>query len=411
MVYQKPSIFRKKAANYFQSPEELNHVVKLNSPKTGLVAAGVGILLVGIMAWASFGSVKLTLPGQGVLLTSDFQTLTAGTSGTIEELTIQPGAMVEAGQVIAQLNAPELLAKWNKLESLKNELVRSKDQLQLDVAKEKAEKKDQLIASRQLAQKELLTIIKKKNFLNFRQKDSRYMLDQGIISEAEYQTLATEFSELIQKERDIQVRIESLEEQLSQLKYIQNDQLARLESRVDRIKTTQIDFEYDYRKRTQVIAAQEGTVIDVFLHQGDAVEKGQSMAVINPSSDGKAYQLIAYVPNDRAAALEKGMEVEIKPKNGRMGELLVGIVETVSPYPVSKETINRHFYNAGQSESIHKLGVVNEVVVRLVPRLDADLAVAQPQLENGMLCDARFILKKTPPIFLVAPFLKGKWDG
>ena len=51
-------LFRKKSLDKVSSPEELNDYIRVTSPSVWLILAAILILIVGILAWCVFGTVK-----------------------------------------------------------------------------------------------------------------------------------------------------------------------------------------------------------------------------------------------------------------------------------------------------------------------------------------------------------------
>jgi hypothetical protein len=53
------SVFRKKSIERISSPEELNDYIRVTTPSVWLVMAALILLLVGMLAWSVFGTVKV----------------------------------------------------------------------------------------------------------------------------------------------------------------------------------------------------------------------------------------------------------------------------------------------------------------------------------------------------------------
>ncbi len=54
-----------------ESPEQLDRLVTVISPRTWLVIAGAAIILAAFLAWAFFGSVSITETAEGIVLNED----------------------------------------------------------------------------------------------------------------------------------------------------------------------------------------------------------------------------------------------------------------------------------------------------------------------------------------------------
>ena len=415
MVYQKPSLFRKKAANFFQSPDELNQTVTSMRPKTGLFIIGIALVLGGVLSWASLGSIKITLPGKGVLLKSDFYTYRSQANGALTQLSIQPGSKVEKGEVIAKLRLKDIEAKIEAVNAKRIRLEKEKQLAEIEINRKIANKKHFFLQARRKAQNELLTLVKKKGYLNFRQKDSQYLLKQGIISETEYSTLMAEYKQLLDREKSLQANIENIEWAISEVKQEKTAQLLALEEEIARALQHQNDLIEEIKIKSEIKAKVSGVITDVYLRTGDSVEVGQKIAVVQPEDNGKPFRLVAYIKAGNKHAVEAGMPVEIKPMFSKENKFVLGQVESISKVPVSKDSIDRNFHNNSLSEKIHDMGMVKEVIIKL--DMDADMLDQlsnndQPfQLTNGMMCQASIIIKESSPIELLSPLINTNLDG
>lgn len=52
------TIFRKKSIDRISSPEELDTYLKVTTPSVWLILIGIIVVLIGIIAWGSFGEIK-----------------------------------------------------------------------------------------------------------------------------------------------------------------------------------------------------------------------------------------------------------------------------------------------------------------------------------------------------------------
>ena len=68
MAEQNSSIFNKTAQEKLRSPDDLEKYIRVTKPSTWAVLAAFALLLVGVLAWAIFGSVSTSVSGTGVLI-------------------------------------------------------------------------------------------------------------------------------------------------------------------------------------------------------------------------------------------------------------------------------------------------------------------------------------------------------
>jgi hypothetical protein len=96
-------LFRKKALERLSSPEELDQLMRVTSPRSWLALFGVFLLIVLAVVWGFFGSVPTTVAGEGILLRGRIDTVTSPASGLLEDIYVNVGDTVEQGQVISRL--------------------------------------------------------------------------------------------------------------------------------------------------------------------------------------------------------------------------------------------------------------------------------------------------------------------
>ena len=59
----KKSVFREKSLNSISSPERLNEYIRVSTPGVWLILAAITVLLIGILVWGVFGSLKMKTAG------------------------------------------------------------------------------------------------------------------------------------------------------------------------------------------------------------------------------------------------------------------------------------------------------------------------------------------------------------
>ena len=101
-------IFRQSALEGLSSPEQLNQLVRVTSPRAWIALWAVMAIFAAVLAWGVFGALPTRIAGRGVLI-HDGGTfnVTAATGGTLVDLkAFSPGERVHKGQVIARITDP-----------------------------------------------------------------------------------------------------------------------------------------------------------------------------------------------------------------------------------------------------------------------------------------------------------------
>lgn len=100
-------LFRRQALEQLTSPEQLDHLMQITSPRGWLALGALACVVATALVWSIAGSIPAEASGQGVLLRPPgiYQIQAAG-AGTITDLHVRAGDTVRAGQAIATLTAP-----------------------------------------------------------------------------------------------------------------------------------------------------------------------------------------------------------------------------------------------------------------------------------------------------------------
>ncbi|AET69244.1 NHLM bacteriocin system secretion protein [Desulfosporosinus orientis DSM 765] len=109
-------IFREVSLKRLSSPEQLDQLIKVTSPRGWLALVALSLLLAGAIVWSFVGSIPTKIAGQGILLNdAGVFSLTHDTSGRVLDLRFAAGDKVKKGDVIARIEQPELVKEINDL--------------------------------------------------------------------------------------------------------------------------------------------------------------------------------------------------------------------------------------------------------------------------------------------------------
>src|SRR5258708_22526026 len=104
-------LFRKSSLDRLASPEQLDQLMQVTTPRGWLAALGLCALMLVVGAWGVFGSIPTTIPSQGILIRgSGIQTVQAAATGQIAAINVQPGDNVVPEQVIATIQTSDQTA-------------------------------------------------------------------------------------------------------------------------------------------------------------------------------------------------------------------------------------------------------------------------------------------------------------
>ncbi len=114
----KKELFREVSLERLSSPEQLDTMIKVTSPRGWLILLAIGCILMASVYWSLFGSLPSKIIGQGILLRDGgVFYLKHHTQGQITNIRHSAGDMVNKGDVIARIEVPELVTRINELEA------------------------------------------------------------------------------------------------------------------------------------------------------------------------------------------------------------------------------------------------------------------------------------------------------
>lgn len=94
-------LYRKSALEKISSPEQLDKVLKITSPASWLVLAGITLLIVVTVIWAFVGTIPTTVSAQGIISSPvGTNAVYTGDSGKVVAVLVHEGSEVHLGDAI-----------------------------------------------------------------------------------------------------------------------------------------------------------------------------------------------------------------------------------------------------------------------------------------------------------------------
>ncbi|MBN1919688.1 MAG: NHLP bacteriocin system secretion protein [Anaerolineae bacterium] len=102
------TLFRSAALEQLRSPDALDQLLQVTRPAGWLALLACALLLVAALLWGVFGSLPITVTGQGILLApGGVREVVSLSAGQLVSLDVHPGDIIAPGQVVARLIEPE----------------------------------------------------------------------------------------------------------------------------------------------------------------------------------------------------------------------------------------------------------------------------------------------------------------
>jgi HlyD family secretion protein len=393
------NLFRKEALDKVASPEQLDQLIKVTSPKRWFSLFALGALVISGGAWSVLGEIPIVVTGKGVMVyPSQVATLQASISGRILELKLRAGDTVKKGEVIATIDQTELRKQLQlnkeKLTQLKiQDQTANTVQLQRNATEEAAiaQQRQTLLQSLNTVQsltpvlrEKGLEVIKKERenlrsrlanarklqpTLKQRWEERKKLFEQGAVPK---DTALSAEQEYINS----QVQIDEAQSQLNQLdvketdaqnQYLQNlnqvnainAQLKALDSRKETQKeqdfTSTINrqkeiqetervikqLELQLQKNSQVISDYTGTVLELTAKPGQQLEPGLGMGTVSTQQSGAKLVNIVFLPESENKKIKIGTPLQITPSTVKREEFggIEAKITKVSSFPVTQQGV------------------------------------------------------------------------
>lgn len=427
MDTQESSIFRQKSLDHLASPERLDQLMQVTSPKGWLALSCVGSLVMAGVVWGVFSRLPITVTARGAIVRpGKVVMLQTPNAGQLITLSVQAGDYVRKGQVVGSIAQPELEKQLQqqriKLVELQGQarmanslqqqrataeqgaLVQQRQNLMQRIQEAqtltpvlKAKGLESVRQQRQGLQQRLQAVKALVPVLQERLQRRQTLLTQGVLSadavleaeqsyqetiqimadtETQLKALDVREVEAEKSYRDNLTAIADLQAQLQQL----NTQQARLaqeslETTVNRTNEIQevkrnIDqITLQLTKTTNIVSTQSGKVLEVTVAPGQVISSGTSLATLELNASQQPFVALAYLPVRDGKRIQPGMQLQLTPDTvprERYGGI-VGQVQQVSPFPITAQGMANRLGNPALLQ-----GVGEEPMLEVIAELEPD---------------------------------------
>ncbi len=185
----------------------------------------------------------------------------------------------------------------------------------------------------------------------------------------------------------------------------------------DSVKEAQVigKFKDEAGAITELHSPYSGTVVEVLAEKGSKVKADTALATLERTD--QPLGAVIFVPLAEGKNLKPGIKAQLSPSTVRTEEAgyLLGTVKSVSPFPVSNESLLRTLKNEDLAKSLAQSGPVVRVEISLEPDQSnpsgfkwSSPGGTRTLLTGGTPCTVNLILGEQRPISLVLPIFKGQ---
>ncbi|MFN7976730.1 MAG: NHLP bacteriocin system secretion protein [Vicinamibacterales bacterium] len=351
-------LFRKSALDKLSSPERLDVLMQVTSPKGWLALATMGALLVALIVWSVVGSIPTRLEGQGMLIRGGaLREIKAAGAGTLEELSLTQGGTVTVGQLAGRIRRPDVRAGTDERASAAR-------RLQLEAEATKAEHRATQGGLRAQIQSTEEEISRTQSQLAKAEEEvalRRDQLSRGLATRVQVSTAEQQVESIRARISSLQGQIRQNRAQIASLDQQMRAADLRYQAAAGEVKTGVVAE----KLVSEITSEVAGRVIELRVKQGDAVQPGQTIAIVEPLD--AAMQTIVYFDSRTARQIRAGMEAQISPTEIKREEFgyIKGKVIEVGAAPVTLQKMQSDLANQALAQELY--GKVAPIEVRAEP--------------------------------------------
>ncbi len=392
-------IFRQEAIDRAASPDPIDYLVQVVSPKRWLSLVGLGTLVTAGVAWSIFGGMPVTVTGKGVLVyPSEMVPVQAPASGRIQAINVEVGKAVHKGQILATIDQPELRQQLElaqaKLANLKQQetaaiglQAQRSGQSSLAIAQQREALKNSLailesttpkiyskgissIAGERQALQNRLDILNQSLITYAMRRDKIIDLyNQGVVAQTIVLQANREYEDLEAQTDQVKVQLQQLDakEVDTQRQYLQtenqrNEVQAKLKS-LDSGAATQVEqdtatnanrtkeiqataseiqqLQLQLQKNSQIVSDYDGTLVELTAKAGQVLQPGAAIGAIASHQSDAELMSVVFVPMSENKNLKPGMAVQVTPSMVKREEFgsITGEITKISTLPLTPQTM------------------------------------------------------------------------
>jgi len=411
-------LFRESALERLSSPEQLDQLLTVTSPKGWVSLIALWAILACVVVWSIFGSIPTTEEGGGILVfRGGLKQVQAPAAGRLREISVHVGDTVEKDQIVAIIDRQDLL---DQVEDARRELSKLREQdeqaaaldlregdLQANLARVENERLDRAV---QFSQERIVRLTARRETIAGLVKDGNMTpIDIERIEEEIEQCRADTRQALLQKEQvAAKNSVASFERERSRTE--RQMKIDGLDSGVGMLWAR-------FEREAKVRAAFAGRVVEVRAAEQTALATGDPVLLIEPSDTSRgALEAVVYVSAATGKRIEVGFPVDLSPSTVKQEEYgsLVGKVRSVADVPTSRQAMLAVLSDADLVERFtREIGLPLQVIVDLEPDTTTvsgykwtSSSGPDIRISPGTLCRASVTVKTQAPIRMVIPLVK-----
>ncbi len=410
-------IFRKVALDRLSSPERLDDLAPITSPKGWLILITFLVLIVAVIVWGFYGTIPTRVMGRGILLTSgSVVNVVSQSTGRISNITIKSNKKIEKGEIIATITQPELVKEVASLREKLEELETKNRQTKIMTSKDLNVKRGNIRKEQENLKTQIGVLNERKEWYKEKIEGQEQLLAQGLITRQTFLSSREGLQAIEGKLKDAEIEIKKLS--VRQLEIENTAEKENTESLIaaNDVRRNISILEKRLAINSTVVAPLTGRVIEVMASEGDLVQPSRPIVSIEPWDDQKhQLEVIIYVPLADGQKIKPDMTVQVTPVSVKRAEFgfMLANVRSVARFPATLNGMMNVLANEQLVNALTKEGALVAVTADLIADNKAPSGYRWSsgrgpsiQVTSGTFCDVSIIVNKQSPITLAIPLFK-----
>jgi HlyD family secretion protein len=416
MQEMQANLFRKVALERLSSPEQLDMLMRVITPKAWLALAPLLGLIFLALVWSWFGSIPTKVSGSCILINpTGLADVSSIASGRITSLLVKVGDEVKAGQEVARVAQPEMLDRIEKSRQRLAEL-QAHGRVVHSMSSQGEVLNTQSLAQQRVALESRLRVQQEMAKLAAEREETQSkLLEQGLVTrQAVVQTKQERAGALLEAE-NIKNQIKELSLRRLQGEKQDRGEVANIEAQINEAQRELDSLQESGKLNTSITSPFSGRVVDVKVGAGSLVAPGSSL--FNVERNGGAtdqLEAVLFVPAADGKKVVPGMNAEITPSTVKREEFgfMRGKVNFVSDYPATQQSMMLLLQNDALVRDLSGESAPIEIRAKFAPTGNysgyewSSASGAPVKIHSGTLCTGDIVVQRQRPISLVIPIIK-----
>ncbi len=409
--------FRKKSLSKLSSPDELDTLLQITTPKTWVALITMVSCLIVVLLWGIYGQISYKINGSGMLMSSKgLFTIAAPSTGELSMVLAEVGKKVSKGEVVAHIIHPDEAVEVNVAKKKLDGLLADSKTLE-SVEQETLNKKMTALASRKNELNlSIQTNQSKIKRLDQRIKDQQTLLDKGLLTKhtvsATIENRDNTLVQILTSQNELkQLNIDAYQAQLQK-----NDKLKELNKKIQDAQNDLQIKKLSLKETADIISPFDGIVVELPVQVGDRVSVNQVVMTLEQLTEKKLdLTVVQYYPAISAKKIIQSMSMLVAPGTVKVDQFgyALASVYFVAEFPATEAQLMEDVRNEALVKQILSQGPVLEVRASLEKNTSTFsgyrwTSSGGPPLKlgPGTECTSSVIVESIAPITLAIPMLK-----